>query len=67
MGVLIWIIFILSLIVSTILVNKAQQLYMKMIGASGMFFNGKKKLLAILIIAVVLTAIVVSIFGIEIP
>lgn len=67
MGVVIWIIFIIALIVAALLVNKVQQLYMKMMGADVMFFNGKKKIIAILIIAIVLTAFVINLFGIEIP
>lgn len=67
MGVVIWIIFIIALIVAALLVNKVQQLYMKLMGADVMFFNGKKKIIAIVIIAIVLTAFVINLFGIEIP
>ena len=67
MGVVIWIIFIIALIVAALLVNKVQQLYMKMMGADVMFFNGKKKIISIVIIAIVLTAFVINLFGIEIP
>ena len=64
---LIWIIFIVSLIVATIVANTAQQLYMRVIGASGMFFSGGKKLVIIIGIALFLTAIIIKLFGIEIP
>ena len=64
---IIWVIFIISLIVASIVVNKAYQLYMRSIGADGMFFSGKKKLIAIVVVALLLTAIIVSIFGIDIP
>lgn len=63
----IWIIFTISIVVATIITNKAQQLYMKMIGANAMFFSGKKKLIAIGVIALLLTATILKIFGIEIP
>lgn len=67
MGVVLWIIFIVSIIVAVIIVNKVQQLYMKMIGADRMYFSGKKKLIAIGIIAILLTSFAVKLFGIEIP
>ena len=63
----IWVIFIISLVVSTIIVNKAMQFYMKIIGADAMFFSGKKKIIAIVVIGILLTAIAVHIFGIDIP
>jgi hypothetical protein len=64
---LIVIIFIISLVVATMLTNAAQQFYMKMIGASEMYFSGKKKLIAIFVISLLLTAVAIQIFGIEIP
>ena len=64
---LIWIIFIISLVVATIIVNTAYQLFMKVIGASGMFYSAKTKLIAIVVIALILSAFVLHIFGIEIP
>lgn len=63
----IWIIFIISLVAAVFIVNSAQQLYMKVIGANGMFFNGKTKLIAIFVVALLLAAFVINIFGIEIP
>jgi len=63
----IWIIFIISLIVATVLVNGGQKLYMKLIGADVMFFSGKKKLIAIIVVGLVLAAIIINLFGIEIP
>jgi len=65
--VLIFVIFIISLVVSTIIVNGAYQLFMKVMGASGMFFNAKKKIIAIIVIALFLAAIVIHITGIQIP
>lgn len=67
MGTKIWIIFIVSLIVAAVLVNKVQRLYMKLMGAEYMFFNGKKKLIAIVIIGLLITSFVVKIFKIPIP
>lgn len=64
---LIWIIFIISLVVSTTMVNKAYQVYMNIIGADRMFFNGRKKLIAIVVIAIFISSIVIHIFGIDIP
>lgn len=64
---LIWIIFIVSLVASTFIVNRAYQLYMNVIGASGMFYSGKKKLITILVVALVITTFVVKIFGIAVP
>lgn len=64
---LIWIVLILSFVVANILVNKAQQLYMKFIGADTMFFNGKKKLIGIVVLALLISSIIIQIFGIEIP
>lgn len=55
--------FVISLVVSTIIVNGAINLYMKIIGADGMFFSGKNKVIAIIIVALFLEAIVMHIFG----
>lgn len=61
--ILIIVVFVISLLVSAGLVNKVQQMYMKFMGASGMFFSGKKKLFAIVLIAFFLTGFVMKIFG----
>lgn len=58
------IIFIVALVIATIIVNKAQQIYMKIIGAEAMFFSGKKKLIAILIIGLLITGLIYKLFGI---
>lgn len=57
------ILFIISLVVATILVNAAQQLYMKLIGADRMFFSGKKKLIAIFVVGLLILGTVVQLFG----
>ena len=64
MEIMVLVIFVIALIVSSILVNKVQQLYMSFVGASSMFFSGKKKLFAILVVAFFLTGLVMKIFGI---
>ena len=64
---LIWIIFITSLVVSTIIVNKAQKLFMRVMNADVMFFSMKKKLIAIFVLGLLLCATIIHIFGIEIP
>ena len=64
---IIWILLIISLIVATIIVNGVQRLYMKAMGADVMFFRGKTKLIAIVVIALVLEAIILWLFKIPIP
>lgn len=64
MKVITIIILIIAFAISSMLVNKLQQLYMKFMGADTMFFNGKKKLIAIIIIAFVLAGTVFKLFGI---
>lgn len=60
------VLFFVMLAVSAVLVNKVQQMYMKLMGANMMFFNGGKKLVAIVFIALVLEGCVLKLFGIEI-
>lgn len=67
MKVLIMVIFVVCLGIATAIVNGAQRLYMKFMGAEVMFFDGKKKLIAILFIALLLASIIVYIFHIPIP
>lgn len=57
------ILFIFALVLATIIVNKAQQFYMKMIGAEMMFFSGKKKLIAILIVGLLICGVFLKLFG----
>lgn len=64
-GLLLIVVFGASFFVSYKLVNKAQQLYMKLTGADVMFFNGMKKLAIIFVIGFVLANAVLSIFGIQ--
>jgi hypothetical protein len=60
-------IFIIALVVSTVITNTAQQLFMRMLGMNAMFFSVKKKLIAIVVIAIVLSTIILQLFGITIP
>lgn len=60
---LILIIFIIALVVATIIVNKVQQIYMKLMGAEMMFFSGKKKLIAIFVVGLLILGAVVQLFG----
>ena len=61
------ILFIISMGVATIIVNSAYQLFMKMMGASGMFFSMKKKLIAIFVVGIVIFGLVGRLFGIGTP
>lgn len=56
-------IIVISLVVASVIVNAVQQMFMKFMGANVMFFDGKKKLLAIIVIALILTGLLVSFFG----
>ena len=63
---MIWVVLIASLVVSSIIVNGVQRLYMKIIGASGMYFSGAKKLIVIVLIALFLAALAMRALGINI-
>lgn len=63
MDILKGIIFIVAFIPAIMLVNKAQQLYMKLIGANTMFFSGKKKVIAIVVVWLIISGILLSLFG----
>ncbi len=58
------VIFVIALAVSSAIVNGAQRLFMRLIGAVTMFFNGKAKLFAIVFIAMVIAAPIMNLFGI---
>ena len=64
---MIWIVIIASLVVANIIVNSAYQLYMKILGASGMFFDPKKKIFAMIFIALFIASFLLKLFGIETP
>ena len=64
---IIWILFIVGLVVSTIIVNGFQKLLMKWLNLSAMFISVKTKIIAIVVIGLILTAFAIHIFGIQIP
>ncbi|MHB8063033.1 MAG: hypothetical protein ACYDG2_10430 [Ruminiclostridium sp.] len=64
---IIWILFIIGLVVSTIIVNGFQRLLMKWLNLSAMFISIKTKIIAIVVLALVLTACTMYIFEIQIP
>ena len=59
------VIFVVAFIVAIILVNLAQRLWMKMIGADMMAFSGKKKFIAIVVIWLILAGITIQFLGVE--
>ncbi|MBQ8825562.1 MAG: hypothetical protein IJ007_00530 [Oscillospiraceae bacterium] len=65
MDVLKWITIIIGFGIAIFLVNKAYQLYMKLLGAESMFFSAKKKLIAIVIVGLFITGILWSILGLS--
>jgi hypothetical protein len=67
MEMIIWIVFILGLIVSTIIVNGFQKLLMKWLNLSAMFISIKTKIIAIVVIGLLITAFALHFLGIQIP
>ena len=63
------ILFIISLCVAIPLVNSVQQWFMKIIGIDSMFFSIKKKVIAICVVAIIITSlilgVIMKIFGIS--
>lgn len=64
MQIIVWVLFIISLAVSSVIVNKSQQMFMRFIGSDMMFFSMKKKVFIIVILALFLEAFILKIFGI---
>ncbi len=64
---MIWVILVVSLVGAIIIVNGAYQLFMKILGASGMFFDPTKKIFVTILIAVAIFSFISNLFGIEIP
>jgi len=58
-------IFIISLVIAFVIVNIIQQLYMKAMGADLMFFSGKKKIIVVLVIALIIAGSIGGLFGIN--
>lgn len=59
------VLFIVGLIIATILINNLQQLFMRVLNINVMAFSIKKKIIAIIIVAFMLTGIAMEIFGIK--
>lgn len=57
------IILIVCFFVSSIIVNQVQKMYMRFIGADAMFFSGKSKIIAIIVVTLFLTGLGLKIFG----
>ena len=57
------VVLVVAFIVSSIIVNAVQQMFMNFIGADVMFFNGKTKLFIIVILGFVLFSLVAKLFG----
>ena len=69
MEIIVTIVFIVSLCVAIPLVNAGQRWFMKIVGVDSMFFSIKKKIIAIIVVALIITSVVVGlilkIFGIS--
>ena len=69
MEIIVTIIFIVSLCVAIPLVNAGQRWFMKIVGVDSMFFSIKKKIIALIVVALIITSVVVglilNIFGIS--
>ena len=63
MQILLTIVFIVSFIIAAVIVNKVQQLYMKLMGADMMYFSMKKKLIAIVVVGILVFSLIGSFFG----
>jgi len=62
---MIWVLLIISFVISTIIVNGIQQLFMKWLNISAMFSRPRTKVIAIVVIAFLLTATCMQLFGIH--
>jgi hypothetical protein len=65
MQILLTIIFIISFIIAAVIVNKVQQMYMKLMGADRMYFSMKKKLIAIVVVGILVFSLIVYFFGLS--
>ena len=63
MKVLQSIVFIISFIIAAAIVNKVQQLWMKMMGADMMYFSMKKKLIAIVVVGIIVFGLFGKVLG----
>ncbi len=62
MGILALVVFVIGFIIALKIVNKGQQLYMKMLGIDHMFFSVKTKMVFIFIVWVIVTGLLYSPF-----
>lgn len=62
MGILALVVFVIGFIIALKIVNKGQQLYMKMLGIDQMFFSVKSKMVIIFIVWVIVTGLLYSPF-----
>lgn len=56
--------FIITLVIAIILVNAAYRLFMKIVGADGMFYSIKSKIIAIIIVWLILAGLGLKVVGI---
>ena len=56
------IVFIISFALAVIVVNKLQQVYMRLMGADRMYYSAKKKLIAIFVVGVVIASLILGFF-----
>ncbi len=57
------IVLIVSIVISAMLINKIQQVFMNLIGADVMFFNGKFKIVWILLVGFVIFGLIGRLLG----
>lgn len=57
------IVFIVSFIIAAVIVNKVQQLWMKLMGADMMYFSMKKKVVAIVLVGFLVFGLIGSVLG----
>lgn len=57
------ILFVVSFIIAAVIVNKCQQLFMRLMGADAMYFSMKKKLIAIVVVWLIIFGFVGGLFG----
>ena len=57
------IVFIVSFIIAAVIVNKIQQLWMRLMGADMMYFSMKKKMVAIVLVGFLVFGLIASILG----
>lgn len=56
------IVFIISFVLAVIVVNKLQQIYMRLMGADMMYYSAKNKLIAIFVVGVVIASLILGFF-----